>query len=179
MNRKNEARSLETVVSPKRVSGKHRTADPAPKPEDYDVLVVGGGPAGLASAACCGQKLLRTGVFEGDSWGGILTRWCPDKRIDNYPGVRPGILARELAGFLIEDARRADVDLIEGRVEEITPGRKVLAGSVNARGKILILANGSTAAEAGILREREFAGKGWSSSGGAKLRSRSSSDCRG
>lgn len=160
MNRKNEARSLETVVSPKRAPGRHRTADPAPKPEDYDVLVVGGGPAGLAAAACCGRKLLRTGVFEGDSWGGILTRWCPDKRIDNYPGLRPGILARELARFLIEDAKRADVDLIEGRVEEITPGREVTAGSVNAKGKILILANGSTAAEAGILGEREFAGRG-------------------
>jgi len=160
MSRKNEARSLETVVSPKRAPGKHRTADPATKPADYDVLVVGGGPAGLAAAACCGRKLLRTGVFEGDSWGGILTRWCPDKRIDNYPGVRPGILARELARFLMEDARRADVDLIEGRVEEITPGRKVVAGSVNAKGRILILANGSTATEAGILGEREFAGRG-------------------
>lgn len=160
MNRKNEARSLETVVSPIRVQGKHRTADPAPKPADYDVLVVGGGPAGLAAAAYCGRKLLRTGVFEGDSWGGILTRWCPDKRIDNYPGVRPGILARELACFLIDEAKRADVDLIEERVEEISPGRKVVAGSVNAKGRILILANGSTAAEAGILGEREFAGRG-------------------
>ncbi|MGA7104605.1 MAG: FAD-dependent oxidoreductase [Candidatus Deferrimicrobiaceae bacterium] len=159
MNRKNEARSLETIESPKRVPGKRKTAEPAPKPADYDVLVVGGGPAGLAAAAFCGRKQLRTGVFEGDSWGGILTRWCPDKRIDNYPGVRPGILARELAHFLIEDTRRADVDLIEGRVEEITPGREVLAGSVKERGKILILANGSTAAEAGILREREFAGR--------------------
>ena len=159
MNRKNEARSLETVVSPKRVSGKHRTADPAPKPEDYDVLVLGGGPAGLAAAACCGRKLLRTGIFEGDSWGGILTRWCPDKRIDNYPGVRPGIRARELARFLIEDARCAGVDLFDGRVEEITPGWNVLAGSMNARGKILIIASGSTTAEAGILRERKFAGR--------------------
>ncbi len=159
MNRKNEARSLETVVSPKRVSGKYKTADLDPKPADYDVLVVGGGPAGLTAAACCGRKLLRTGIFEGDSWGGILTRWCPDKRIDNYPGVRPGILARELTRFLIEDARRAGVDLIDGRVEEITPGWNVLAGSMNARGRILIIASGSTTAEAGILREQEFAGR--------------------
>ncbi len=159
MSRNTEARSPETAESPERVPGKRKACDPAPKPAEYDVLVVGGGPAGLAAAAFCGRKLLRTGVFEGDSWGGILTRWCPDKRIDNYPGVRSGIPARELAHFLIEDTRRAGVDRIEGRVEEITPGWEVAAGSVKAVCRMLILASGSTAAEAGIPREREFAGR--------------------
>ena len=103
MNRKNEARSLETVVSPKRVSGKYKTADLDPKPADYDVLVVGGGPAGLTAAACCGRKLLRTGIFEGDSWGGILTRWCPDKRIriTSYNVCYTKLLRSYLASFTI------------------------------------------------------------------------------
>ena len=145
MRRNNAARALE--------------AAPDPKPEEYDVLVVGGGPAGLAAAAYCGRKRLRTAIFEGDSWGGVLTRWCPDKRIENYPGVPPGILAKELAFLLIDDARRSGVDLVEGRVEEITPGREVVANDLRAKAKMLVLANGSTAAEAGILREREFAGR--------------------
>jgi len=159
VNRKNTVRPIEAVDAPKEPPEDRKAPDPDPKPADYDVLVVGGGPAGLAAASFCGRKLLRTAVFEGDSWGGILTRWCPDKRIDNYPGVSPGILARELARHMIDDARRADVDLFEGRVEEITPDREVVSGKMRARGKMLILANGSTAAEAGILREREFAGR--------------------
>lgn len=67
--------------------------EPESDPADYDVVAIGGGPAGLAAGAFCGRKFLRTAVVESDSWGGILTRWCPGKRIDNYPGVRPGIRA--------------------------------------------------------------------------------------
>src|SRR3989304_4025027 len=124
VTRKIAVRPPEAVDAPKEPPDDRKAPNPDPKPADYDVLVVGGGPAGLAAASFCGRKLLRTAVFEGDSWGGILTRWCPDKRIDNYPGVSPGILARELASRMIDDARRADVDLFEGRVEEITPARE-------------------------------------------------------
>src|SRR5512139_168052 len=134
--------------------------DPEPVRADYDVVVIGGGPAGLAAGTFCGRKFLRTAVLEGDSWGGILTRWCPDKRIDNYPGLRPGIQARELADFLLDDARRARVDLIEERVSGISRDRVVRAGDIRLQGKALILATGSTAAEAEIVGEKEFADRG-------------------
>jgi len=135
---------------------------PAPVPDkaDYDVVVVGGGPAGLAAASYCGRKFLRTAIFEGDCWGGILTRWCPDKRIDNYPGTRPGIRAEELAQSLVDFAGRSGVDLFERRVEEISRDREIRAGNERVRGKVVILASGSTAAEAGIPREMELAERG-------------------
>src|SRR3989304_7486880 len=123
VNRKNTVRPIEAVDAPKEPPEDRKAPDPDPKPADYDVLVVGGGPAGLAAASFCGRKLLRTAVFEGDSWGGILTRWCPEKRIDNHPGVSPGILAREIARHMIDDARRAAADLPEGRGEGGTPHR--------------------------------------------------------
>src|SRR4030042_2198408 len=137
--------------------GKEDRIAPAPQRLDYDVLVVGGGPAGLSAAAYCGRKFLRTGVFGGDCWGGILTRWCPDKKIDNYPGTRPGVRADELAQSIVGFAGRAGVCLVEKRVEEISRDGEILAGGVKYRGKVVLLANGSTAAEAGIPREMELA----------------------
>jgi thioredoxin reductase (NADPH) len=139
--------------------GAERSA-PEALPADYDVVVIGGGPAGLAAGAFCGRKFLRTAVLEGNSWGGILMRWCPDKRIDNYPGLRPGILARELARFLLDDAQRARVDLIGERARAISRDGVVQAGDVRLRAKALILATGSTAAEAEIAGEKEFADRG-------------------
>lgn len=131
-----------------------------PVKAEYDVIVVGGGPAGLAAASYCGRKFLRTAIFEGDCWGGILTRWCPDKRIDNYPGTRPGIRADELAQSLVDFAERSDVELVDRRVEEIFRDGGVRAGDDRYSGKVIILANGSTAAEAGIPRETELSGQG-------------------
>lgn len=129
----------------------------APLPKEYDAVIVGGGPAGLSAAAFCGKKFLRTAVFEGNCWGGILTRCCPDKRIDNYPGVPKGILAEELAALLVEQARESGADLIEQGVEEITPDGTIRAKDLEVAGKVLILACGSNPAEAGIPGEREFA----------------------
>ncbi len=131
-----------------------------PRPKDYDVVIVGGGPAGLSAAAFCGKKFLRTAVFEGKCWGGILTRHCPDKRIDNYPGVPKGILAEELAALLVEQAHGAGADLIDLGVEEIAPDGTVRAKDLETAGKVLILACGSNAGEAGIPGEKEFAGRG-------------------
>jgi thioredoxin reductase (NADPH) len=151
------ARTPESAPAAERL----RTEDPGPvpRPQDYDVVVIGGGPAGLSAASACGRKMLRTALFEGDCLGGILTRMCPDKRIDNYPGLRRGVLAQELASRLIDEARQAGVDLIGKRVDEITPEGEARAGELKVRGKAVILAGGSTAAEASIPREREFAAR--------------------
>ncbi|MCL5966577.1 MAG: NAD(P)/FAD-dependent oxidoreductase [Deltaproteobacteria bacterium] len=133
---------------------------PRPSRSDFDVVVVGGGPAGLSAAAFCGRKFLSTAVFEEECWGGILTRYCPDKRIDNYPGAPRGIHARDLADALFEEARVAHAELIGCGVEGITGNGEVHGKGFKVRGKVVILACGSSAAEARIPGEKGLADKG-------------------
>lgn len=124
------------------------------------MIVIGGGPAGLAAASECGRSGLSTVLFEGNCLGGILTRMCPDKRIDNYPGLGRPVVARELASSLIGEALDAGADLVESRVDGITRDMEIRAGDLQVNGKAMILASGSTAAEAGIRGEVEFASRG-------------------
>lgn len=127
---------------------------------DCDVIIVGGGPAGLSAAAFCGRKFLSTAVFEGESWGGILTRYCPDKKIDNYPGAPRGVRAGRLADMMLEAAKETGAHLIEEAVEEISPNGVVRSRNRLVRGKVVILACGSTAAQARVPGETALAERG-------------------
>jgi thioredoxin reductase len=64
-------------------------------PNGFDVAVVGGGPAGLSAGIISSFRGLKTAVFEGGTWGGLLSTIYPYKLVFNYPGI-PKILASHL-----------------------------------------------------------------------------------
>ena len=59
----------------------------------YDVIIVGGGPAGLTAGIMCADRKLDVLIFEGGKWGGLLATLYPNKVIPNYPGFPDGIVA--------------------------------------------------------------------------------------
>ncbi|MEO0597676.1 MAG: FAD-dependent oxidoreductase, partial [Chloroflexota bacterium] len=77
----------------------------------YDVLVIGGGPAGLTSAIYTAREGLNTLVIDANTLGGQV---AITQVLDNFPGFPEGVSGADFADRLIQQAKRFDVTLVEG-----------------------------------------------------------------
>lgn len=123
---------------------------------DFDVIIVGGGPGGLTTGILCAYRGLKTAIFEASSWGGILTRLCSDKMIENFPGLCEKTTCKDLVELWMAEAKKLKVELKAERVNEITLDKKVISDSGESMGKIIVLATGSSPSQAGVKGEERF-----------------------
>ncbi len=96
------------------------------KPEraEYDVVIVGGGPAGLAAAVYGASEGLRTLLVERTAPGGQAGT---SSRIENYLGFPFGVSGDELAGRALAQAKRLGAEIIVTRtVDAIEPASRTL-----------------------------------------------------
>lgn len=75
----------------------------------YDLIIIGGGPAGLAAAIYAAREGIDPLVIER---GGLGGQAGTTERIDNYPGFHEGLSGAELADRLVTHARKYDVELL-------------------------------------------------------------------
>lgn len=123
-----------------------------------DVIIIGGGPAGLTAAIYCARSGKSTLVFEGGAYGGqtVLT-----DKIENYPAFPQGIGGSELGERMKEQALAFGAELKHEKVKEISLGDKTVVtrkGKYSA--KAIILAMGASPKKLGITGEKELTGMG-------------------
>ena len=75
----------------------------------YDLIIIGGGPAGLTSAIYGAREGIETLVIEKSALGGQAG---VTERIDNYPGFPEGVAGAKLADLIAQQARRYGVELL-------------------------------------------------------------------
>lgn len=128
----------------------------------FDVLVVGGGPAGAAAAIYAARKGVRTGIVAERFGGQVLDT----RGIENFISVRATDGAA-LAAALAEHVRSYDVERVAGqRAAALLPADAdgllalQLAGGASLRSRSIILATGARWRELGVPGEREYRGRG-------------------
>ena len=126
----------------------------------YDVVIIGGGLAGMTAGIFAARYGLRTGLVERMMGGAKIINI---EKIENFPGFPQGISGAELAPATQEQAMDAGVEFIMAEAGSIsTDGdHKVVATDVGEyRARVVIMAAGSTLRQLGIPGEEEMFGRG-------------------
>ena len=114
----------------------------APGRAQYDVVIVGGGPAGLTAAVNAASEGLRTALIESFAPGGQAGT---STRIENYTGFPFGVSGDDLASRALQQAKRLGAEIVvTRRVESIDPAAMTveLDGGDVLRTRSIVLAMG-------------------------------------
>lgn len=126
----------------------------------YDVIIIGGGPAGMSAAIYAGRGGKKTAVIEGEVYGGQIAL---THELENYPGIKK-INGFDLGMILAEQAQSFGAEIIADRVVEIEAAgdikRVKCAATGTIEGRTLILCMGAAARMLGAEGEKENVGRG-------------------
>ena len=129
-------------------------------PDVHDLIIIGGGPAGLTAAIYAGRANLKPLVIEGFGAGGQLMLTTD---VENYPGFPEGIQGPELMQMFRGQAERFGATTIQADVSRVDLSERpfgVWVDDEEYRGKAVVIATGASARWLGLDSERRLRGYG-------------------
>lgn len=126
----------------------------------YDVMIIGGGPAGYTAALYAARAGLDTVVIEKMGAGGQMSL---TDTIDNYPGFDEGIDGFTLGMRMQKSAERFGASTLYGEIKSVDLIDRIKCAETEKeiyRARAVIISTGADPRELGLNKERDFIGKG-------------------
>lgn len=124
-----------------------------------DIIIIGGGPAGMTAALYAGRAELNALMIEKDYQGGQMVT---TNEVENYPGIID-ITGPDLSNVMYEHAKKFGTEMIFEEVLDIQVDgdiKKVITNKATYETKVVILSMGAKPRNLGIAREQELGGRG-------------------
>ncbi len=122
----------------------------------YDIIIVGGGPAGMTAAIYARRANKKVLVFEGKACGGQILNAT---EVDNYPGFE-SISGFDLSQNMYNQALKLGAEFKFEMVKKITSDKKVITDNGEYQAKAIILATGAENRRLNIVEEADYIGRG-------------------
>lgn len=128
--------------------------------KEYDVIIVGGGPAGLSAGIYTSRERLNSLLIEQELLGGQINNAA---LVENYPGFPEGIGGYELGQLMHQQATKFGLSILSAEVTGVdfkAEDKVVKTTQGDFAARAVILAGGSERSKLGVPGEAEFTGRG-------------------
>ena len=128
--------------------------------QEYEVIIIGGGPAGLAAGLYTSRARLSSLLIERGVVGGEI---ADAELVENYPGFAEGVSGLELGQLMHQQATKYGLNTViaEATGIELKGGKKVVKTTKgNFTTKVVIIASGSERRKLGLPGEEKLTGRG-------------------
>ena len=125
----------------------------------YEVIIIGGGPAGLTAGLYTSRAGLKSLLVERGVFGGQIVN---ASLVENYPGFPEGISGFELGSLMHQQAIRYGLEIVTAEVTGLTQGQpsSVSTTEGNFEAAAMIIAAGSEYRKLGVTGEKRLSGHG-------------------